>query len=578
MAVTVYTRLRSSFLLLATIPLIFTGLVVAGTILVREYRLSLSEREETARRVSRSVSTFFHGLREDLENSVRLREIADLNRRELTDVMESIMTQFRGVESIGFVLPTGEEVLRRSRISLVRQEDLRSWTGEAWFDAPLHQGSSHFGEMYLSPRTGEPLIPLGIPVIDLNTGEPVGVLIADIRVILIWELLREEMIGPGEEVYVTDEQGRLIAHRVSSYVLSRKTAPDSSQDSRLGWGLEGSRVLRATHPIRFNGKTFQAVAEIALFQTFRSVVLIMVVTIVIAVLSAIGALMWALREAQRIAAPLQATAETARRIRELAILGEPIPDMGSLFSSTNEPERNRIEEEVILLEVLETMVHNLGVQLEETRQALKEREILLKEVHHRVKNNLQVIASLVNLQQERIGTPGSRDIAGTIRRRVYAMALVHMQLYEADSLTRIDLEPYIRSLAHHVLSEYREGRDMQSIQVHCSAVKTAISVDQAGPLGLILGEVFSNCLQHAFHERSEGTVSISARTEDGTVTVCVEDDGTGPAGREGEDTNGGGGLGLLLVRELTSQLRGESEFTARPSGGTLFRISFPAAT
>lgn len=575
MALNVYDRLRSSFLVLATVPLLIMGCFVGTSVLVREYRLEMNQREQIARRFARSVSTLFLNLEEDLRSAITIRQIADLDPQEQVSFFESMMVRVRGIESVAFILPSGKESIRRSRVSLVRRHDLRDHTEQAWFDIPFNRGESYFGEMYLSPNTGEPLMPLGIPVYDLRSGETRGVLLVEVRGTLVWELLQEEEMRPGEDIFVVSREGHLVAHRISSNVLSGRTVT-MPPGERLERGLSGVLVLRATQPMQTGSRTHTVISEIAISQVFYSVILIVIATSVITVFSAAIALVWALREAQSITAPITAIAGAARRIQQAAAKGGALPDKGTVFLHAEQESSTIPSEAIILREALEAMVDNLRMLLEKTRRSLEEREVLLREVHHRVKNNLQVIASLANLQQDRIGTSSSRMVAGTIRRRVYTMALVHMHLHESESLTRIDLQSYISALAHHVLAEGDEEEVRKPISVRCSAGTTQISVDEAGPLGMILGEVLSNCVRHAFSGRTGGSVSIYAATEDESIVVRVEDDGIGLDGESVKACDEDGeGLGMLLVRELTKQLHGKSVFSQNETGGTSFQLTFP---
>jgi len=220
-------------------------------------------------------------------------------------------------------------------------------------------------------------------------------------------------------------------------------------------------------------------------------------------------------------------------------------------------------------------VDQLSRLVEETRSTLEEREVLLREVHHRVKNNLQVIASLTNLQQQWITDESALLVSSAIRRRVYAMALVHMLLHESESLTHIDLGQYISALARHNLAEPDSAGVIRPISLREDVGEFAVPIGRAVPLGLILGEILSNAVRHAFLDDEEGTVSITADSPEPTsVRIVVHDTGPGiDPSCLGEDQQG---LGLLLVRELTRQLGGCSDVRTAETGGTRFELTFPA--
>ena len=205
------------------------------------------------------------------------------------------------------------------------------------------------------------------------------------------------------------------------------------------------------------------------------------------------------------------------------------------------------------------------------RVSLREKEVLLKEIHHRVKNNLQIVSSLLNIQSHVEKDNKIRDIITESRNRVLSMAYIHEYLYSSDDMARIDVGAYIRRLVGHLLHTLPEdpGRISHSIVVD----NVYLDISQSIPCGLIINELVSNALKHAFPAGRVGTVSISlAQGEGSRVVFEVRDDGIGmPEGvREGHRQN----LGLQLVRDLVTQLRGD--ITVETDRGTRFRVDFPA--
>jgi len=232
--------------------------------------------------------------------------------------------------------------------------------------------------------------------------------------------------------------------------------------------------------------------------------------------------------------------------------------------------------------------------------SLREKEALLKEIHHRVKNNLQVISSLLNLQAERLPDPGARAVFLESQGRVRAMALVHETLYGSGALGRIELPQYLERLCASLLHTYG-GADRITIERHVAGV--SLDLDRALPAGLIISELVSNALKYAFPSGRRGRIVVSVvgpsggadhvpahiepgdrpsnapETPDTSVatrgklnyTLGVRDDGVGlPADLDLDRTNS---LGLYLVRVLARQLRGELDVDR--SAGTAFSIRFP---
>ncbi|MFO0589242.1 MAG: histidine kinase dimerization/phosphoacceptor domain -containing protein [Polyangiaceae bacterium] len=207
---------------------------------------------------------------------------------------------------------------------------------------------------------------------------------------------------------------------------------------------------------------------------------------------------------------------------------------------------------------------------EASARALREKEVLLKEVHHRVKNNLQVISSLFYLQKRRAADEQMRTLLDESRSRIESIALIHEQLYQSNSLADIDFNEYLNRLLANIVSAF----DVKNVHAHSSAHGVVLDVDQAVPCALVASELLSNSLKHAFRGRP-GELWVTARREEpGTVVLEVGDDGVGfPAGF---DWRAAHGLGLHLVQGLTKQLRGTLELDG--SRGARFTLRFPLAS
>ena len=206
---------------------------------------------------------------------------------------------------------------------------------------------------------------------------------------------------------------------------------------------------------------------------------------------------------------------------------------------------------------------------ERIKASLREKEVLLKEIHHRVKNNLQVVSSLLNLQSRGIHDERTRQKFKESQNRVQSMALIHEQLYQTSKLSLIDYPEYIRQLAAHLFRSYHVSSTRIDLTTRIDDVR--LSVDVAVPCGLILNELVSNSLKYAFPDGREGEIRIELHNSgDHEVTLTVADDGVGLPEEVGFwDTKT---LGLRLVGTLVRQLNGNVEVDR--SGGTAIRISF----
>lgn len=193
------------------------------------------------------------------------------------------------------------------------------------------------------------------------------------------------------------------------------------------------------------------------------------------------------------------------------------------------------------------------------RKSLDEKETLLKEVHHRVKNNLQVIDSLLNLQADRSKDETIRSALNDTSNRIHVIAEIHRLLYGSAELANVDMSVFVADLCRTLSAFYQPASNGARVEIDAEPIQ--LDLLQAVPLGLILNELISNALKHAFLQRPSGTVRIEIRNRDSSVLVRVSDDGVGLPDPLPETT-----LGLQLVRVLTQQLLGTLHFESSRTG------------
>lgn len=224
------------------------------------------------------------------------------------------------------------------------------------------------------------------------------------------------------------------------------------------------------------------------------------------------------------------------------------------------------------IEFLSTIIRDISDQKEaeqKIKASLAEKEVLLKEIHHRVKNNMQIISSLLQLQSTYISDPTTTLIFEESCDRIKSMSLLHEKLYQSHNLANVDFPEYLRSLVAMVFSAHRLGQQRIESQIHVDPV--SFNVDTAIPVGLIVNELLTNSLKYAFAGRGEGEIAVELRrTSDERYTLSVRDNGIGmPKDMAFAKANS---LGLRLVRILTKQIHGEIECSN--GTGTEFRIHF----
>ena len=205
----------------------------------------------------------------------------------------------------------------------------------------------------------------------------------------------------------------------------------------------------------------------------------------------------------------------------------------------------------------------------ELTSTLRERDVLLQEIHHRVKNNLQVISSLINLQLRQLSDPTSRGALEECQTRVQAIALIHEKLYQSRDYSRVPFSEYARGLAGNVF--HALGVSNSKVTLELAIESLLLGVDKAIPCGLILNELITNCLKHAFPQERKGCVRVELSREGGDAVLRVSDDGVGmpPELLPQESAS----LGMSLIHTLVGQLEGRIQIDKQP--GTSVRVAFP---
>ena len=225
----------------------------------------------------------------------------------------------------------------------------------------------------------------------------------------------------------------------------------------------------------------------------------------------------------------------------------------------------------MVLDVTENQrAKDILVENETVRRILAERTLLLKEVHHRVKNNLQVLMSLISLQVSALPKDGSARPLLALKNRIRAISLVHERIYQSENLCEVSMEAYISTLVNEIAASYLESSTKASISIDVD--DTALGVDKAIPVGLLLTELVSNVFKHAFDHDIPGNVTITMRSDSETCRIVVADSGKGlPEGFCLEESTS---MGMQIVCALVGQLHGSVKALSTRHG-TRFEMDLP---
>jgi len=230
--------------------------------------------------------------------------------------------------------------------------------------------------------------------------------------------------------------------------------------------------------------------------------------------------------------------------------------------------QERTSELLILNETLQEEIVEHGLDEEKLKVSLKEKEVLLKEIHHRVKNNMQIVSSMLDLQAKYVNNPELTRVFKDSQSRIRSMALIHEKLYMSDNLAKINFKEYTNTLARNLYISFRLDK---CIEIRTEVENIWFNIDTSIPLGLIINELVSNSLIHAFQDRENGIVTITiSKKENDTYHLIVKDDGIGM--KNTVNISQSKTLGLKLVNALVKQINGDMKI--KSDRGTCFQIIF----
>jgi PAS domain S-box-containing protein len=207
---------------------------------------------------------------------------------------------------------------------------------------------------------------------------------------------------------------------------------------------------------------------------------------------------------------------------------------------------------------------------EHLKKSVYEKEILLKEIHHRVKNNMQVISSILKLQSDYVKDKKTVELLNECRNRISSMALIHAFLYMANDFANVDFSTYVTNIANNLQQSYVSSNKKITLQIDIPKVN--LHIDDAIPCGLIINELLSNSFKYAFVKKKKGVVGISVKVKKENIILAIWDNGVGfPSDVDYKNTKS---LGLQLVNALCHQLGGKIKMESKRNKGTQYIIAF----
>ena len=418
------------------------------------------------------------------------------------------------------------------------------------------------GTYTASRITPQTIIPMALPIVVDSRFR--GMCALGISLRAFSELVRSAGSNEATAVVLVDRNGTMIggnAEMASSLPVPKRFAAAISSGELVftDYGQDG--ILREFHVQPLASAATFAVTALPLTETFANLLsdwgllaLVIAASLVVLLVVWIGATRWCLR-------PLDYIRQFAARVAR----GEDV-----IFS----PPRPISSEMAAVADTVGQIAKAIAGRESELSAGLEQRDHMLREIHHRVKNNLQMISSLLNLQAGEIRSPRIRRLFGDAQNRVLTLSILHRHLYERSSWSLVDFQQFISDLVRQI-SVARQGAGRTAPRFHIRAPIMAVGPDTAIPIGLIVTEAVGSAASHDFAGVATPEVRIEATGKEGKeVELVIEDNGVdtnqGSLGSRGQ-----GGFGLTLVYGLAMQLGGKAHVMPAPGGGTRVVVTFP---
>jgi len=395
------TQLTVTLLALTIVPLLLSGLVMARQSFQAQEQQVLALERAMVQRVTTAVESFVEGLEGQLHMVLDVKDLASLPVGEQREVLSELLTYQDAFADLSLLSRDGRELVRVSRLRTYRRQDLGSRAGLPEYWVPSRSGEIYYSPVRFDQVLGEPIVTIGLPVIDRASGELRGVLVGDARLKRVWDVISDMPVSEGESVYIVSQEGRLVAHRNPSVVL-RGTRFQVPAEDGVYPGLDAPEVVLAFETIHFGDESLLVVAEKATSEAFRLAMNTLLITAVAVLGGIVLASVTGVAAVRRIVRPIEALSTTVEHVaagdfsRRVAVVRQD--EIGRLAAGFNR-----------MAAQLREMVSGLETRVAERTRDLERRSNYLQasaEVGRAAASILNVdrlIGQAVNLIRERFG-------------------------------------------------------------------------------------------------------------------------------------------------------------------------------
>jgi signal transduction histidine kinase len=597
------TRLLIAFIGLAVGPLLLVGILLGWQSYTIQQQQALVLEHEVSLRVSTQVASFIQRLESDLSLLIKVRGLTNLDQDQQRSLLSEMLQYQPTFNELALLDSKGQEQVRISRLTLVSAGDLRDESAADEFVTPLRTGKTYYSPVRVDQTTGEPLMTIALPIIDLRSGAVSNVLVATLRFKPIWDLITTISEGSVDTIYIVDSQGSVVAHREPSLVLKGTHFNLPDQDG-LHPGLLGTDVILASNKLQFGEQAFTVVAERPLSDALALAISTVLITTLLVVVVLVVATALGYVTVRRIIEPVRGLAEAAQAImagdltRQVTVASnDELGDLASAFNSMTAQLRKTLEglrEHVADLEKARAERERL---IRELREASRLKSEFLSTMSHELRTPLNAMIGFTELMIAGVSGPMSD-------KQKHQLGRIH-----ANSLRLLSLIDHVLDLSRieagriEIQNEPFSPREMvarvtaqTSSLLEGKPVKFSVDIAETLPATVLgdparIEQIVINLLSNAFKftEKGDVVLSVSPLLERGQWSFSVRDTGIGipPHAQEyifeefrqvdgsARRMYGGSGLGLTICRNLCRLMDGDIRVQSTLGVGSTFTVTLP---
>ena len=315
------TRWTISLIFLALLPLTVLGIIVSWKSYTVQIQLTDKYQHEVAQHALSHFENFIHELESILKMAIKISDLSSISYQAKSETLAKILAigdkkHVNLIEELSFIDATGMERVRVDRKTVYTKNEMRELSGAKVFQEPMRSGEIYYSSVLISEKTGEPFFVMAIPVVDMKSGKAAGVLLARIRMNVIWDMLTNIQVGKGGQAYIVDSLGRVVAHRNRSLALKGASIGLSDKECSIEKGLAGKYVLRACEPFYLGHNRMRLVTDMPLFEALGPTLKLIETMFFLLVITIIGALFLGYIVQRDVIRPVEKLAKTAKAITD----------------------------------------------------------------------------------------------------------------------------------------------------------------------------------------------------------------------------------------------------------------------